>query len=402
MKTSQLLAIAGCGSILFGAVSVHAQETAIVEQTTVETIRQVKCNDIYTPGSWKNNWYIQLGAGIQSPFVENGSSSREQTHNITAVYNLGVGRWISPYIGFRFSAYYGSIHWNQEVMASARVANLNVDFMWDMFNSISGYKPDRVFSIVPYVGLGGSFIYNFHPRLGNINNDHGILRTNQWALPVSAGLQLRFRLCNHVDIFAEGRASFYGDNFNNYAGGRPVDINLSAIGGLTIHLTGSKFESYNPCNYLEYVNTLNNQVNDLRGQLAATSAALAVAESQLPCPETPQQEIIQIQAPMLSTVRFNINSAEISDNEMVNIYNMAEYLKANPDINVVVDGYADKDTGTSGYNMKLSERRAQAVVDILVKTYGISPDRVTTKASGSETQPYDINNWNRIVIFSLQ
>ena len=40
--------------------------------------------------------------------------------------------------------------------------------------------------------------------------------------------------------------------------------------------------------------------------------------------------------------------------EMVNVYNIAQWMKANPDANVVIKGYADKDTGTAAYNLKLS------------------------------------------------
>lgn len=103
----------------------------------------------------------------------------------------------------------------------------------------------------------------------------------------------------------------------------------------------------------------------------------------------------------MSTVRFSLNSARISDMEMVNIYNIAEYLKANPDQNVVIAGYADKDTGSSDYNMSLSKRRAEAVKKALVDKYGISADRLSIQAEGSNSQPYDVNNWNRIVIFSV-
>ncbi len=85
---------------------------------------------------------------------------------------------------------------------------------------------------------------------------------------------------------------------------------------------------------------------------------------------------------------------------MINGYNVAEYLKANPGTSIVVRGYADKDTGTSAYNQKLSERRAQAVADILVNDYGVDASRLTIEAAGSSVQPYDTNNWNRIVLFA--
>ena len=207
-----LLIVAALGGMFWTANEANAQETitgVVVEETPV-LVQEVDCKDYYTPGSWKNNWFIQLGAGIRSPFMENYRNSGDNSRHLTAIYNLGVGRWISPYLGFRFSAYYGSMHWNQGVTASARVANLNVDFMWDMFNSIGGYKADRVFSIVPFIGLGGSFVYHYRPELGNIQDRNGGgVKSNQWLLPVSAGLQLRFRLSNYVDFYAEGRASTF-------------------------------------------------------------------------------------------------------------------------------------------------------------------------------------------------
>ena len=397
-----LLIVAALGGMLWSANEANAQETitgVVVEETPV-LVQEVECKDYYTPGSWKNNWYLQLGAGIRSPFMENSREQGSDGRRITAVYNLGVGRWISPYLGFRFSAYYGSMHWNQGVTASARVANLNVDFMWDMFNSIGGYSPGRVFSIVPYIGLGGSFVYHYRPELGKINDHGGKVKSNQWLLPVSAGLQLRFRLSEYVDFFAEGRAQFYGDNFNNEAYGRPIDIDVSAIGGFTFHFTGSKFQRYNPCDYVDYINNANAQINDLRGALATTSAALAAAEAQLPCPEV-TETVETADVTLLPTVRFKINSAYVSSEEMVNVYNVAEFMKANPNATVIVRGYADQDTGSSEYNMKLSERRAQAVADILVGDYGIDSSRLVLEAAGSNTQVYDTNDWNRIVIFAV-
>lgn len=395
----QLFLMAALGGVLMSANDVNAQETTgvVVEESTF-AVEQVQCKDIYTPGSWRDNWYIQLGAGMRTPIMEQGTKERR----ITAIYNLAVGRWISPYLGFRFSAYYGSMHWQQGSMASARTANLNVDFMWDMCNSIAGYNPSRPVSIIPYVGLGSTFVYNFRNVEGaNDYHKDGHIKRNQWMFPVSAGIQLRFRVSPYVDLFAEGRAMLYGDNFNNTVYDRPVDLDISATGGVIIHFSGSKFERYNPCDYVNALNQANAQINDLRGALATTSAALAAAEAQLPCPEVPEAvEVESTSTTLFPTVRFKINSAYVSSEEMVNVYNIAEYLKANPNAQIVVCGYADKNTGTSAYNMKLSQRRAQAVADILTGDYGISADRLILQAEGSDTQVYPTNDWNRIVIFA--
>lgn len=396
MKTNLIFAVLGCGSILFPAAQASAQEV-VVEETSVVTTDVVECKDHYS-SSWRDNWFIQIGAGVSVPFTEFYSEKGDAKRHMTAVYNVGVGHWFSPYLGFRFSGYYGKIHFDYGRMNSAQMGNLNFDIMWDMTSSICGVNPDRVFSFIPYFGVGGTYTWDFKGLEPSIRAHHGHLKTREWTLPVSAGFQLRFRLCKYVDFFAEARASFYGDNFNNVVNGDPIECNITAIGGFSFTIGGRKFQKYNPCDYLGYINQLNGQVNSLRGELATTAAALAAAEAQLPCPEVSETTVVT--SPLLSTVRFSINSAKITDREQVNVYNIAQWMKANPEATVVVDGYADKDTGTSEYNMELSQRRAQAVMDMLVNEYGISRDRLSYKAYGSDTQPYPENDWNRIVIFT--
>lgn len=393
------MAIAGCAA--FAANNANAQDAVVVEEDsfsfTTETPSQ--CNDKYYSTS-RDNWFIQLGAGVNVPFVEYAKKDGDPKHHFTTTYNAAFGKWMSPYLGWRISGYYGSMHWDNEVFSKAKMANANFDLMWDMCNSLGGVNTSRPVSVVPYVGLGGTFTWDFKAPASVIYKEGTKIKRNAWTLPVSAGIQLRFRLCRYADFFVEGRASFYGDNFNLAAYGDPVDVDITAIGGFTFKIGGDDFKTYNPCGDQAYISSLNNQINNLRGDLAAATTALAAAESQLPCPDVQVVESQTIvNAPLLTTVRFKINSAVVSPEEMVNVYNVAEYLKNNPSVNVVICGYADKDTGTAAYNMELSQKRAQAVYDLLTKTYGISSDRLSTQAEGSNTQAYTNNDWNRIVIF---
>ncbi|MBR3766085.1 MAG: OmpA family protein, partial [Muribaculaceae bacterium] len=374
----------------------------VVVEEDVTIVDLSQCEDIYH-SSWKDNWFMQMGAGMNLPMVENYLPDGTEKRHITAAYNVGFGKWMTPYLGWRISGLYGAIHWDNEVYSKAKYVNANFDLMWDMFNSVGGVNSNRVFSIIPFVGLGGTYTWDFNDRSPAIRTSYGD-KPNQWTLPVSAGLQMRFRLCRYADFFIEGRAQFYGDNFNNYAYGEPVDVNITAIGGFTINFGGRNFKAYNPCGDLGYISSLNDQVNDLRASLAVCSAALAEAEAQLPCPEVKPTVVHKPAAPtsdaiLLSTVRFVRNSAEISDAEMVNVYNVAEWLKENPKQNIVIKGYADEQTGTSDYNMELSRQRAQNVYDALID-YGINANRLSIQAEGSNTQLYDTNDWNRIVIFT--
>jgi outer membrane protein OmpA-like peptidoglycan-associated protein len=385
-----------CG--ILTAFSANAQSTYIVEEETV-SVTPLNCKTTYTVNGC-NNWFIQAGAGISVPFFENELPHGDAKRHFTATYTGSVGRWFSPYMAFRLSAYGGPWHWDNESFSKAKFANANFDFMWDMTNSLWGVNPERPISIVPFVGLGATYVWDIESAGTNVSRK-GESVHRSWAMPVSAGLQFRFRLCSYCDFFLEGRASFYGDNVNGAAIDTPIDINLQAVGGLTFNLGPIKYHKYNPCNApANYSASLNRQVNDLRAELAATAAALAIAESQLPCPPTTQTNIVEtVPAPLMSTVRFDLNSAQISNEEMVNVYNTAQYLTENPSVNVLIVGYADKDTGTEAYNLQLSERRAQAVYDALTKQYGINPNRLAIDAQGSSTQPYSTNSWNRIVIF---
>lgn len=390
--------------LLAAAASLFAVGQASAQDAVVDDLSALPCGTRYY-SNWNQNWFLEIGAGFNVPFVEKVDGASRQ---LTANYGIGFGKWFSPYFAWRAEATYGSIHWNDygSRMQHARSLAGNIDVMWDLFNSIGNVNTKRVFSIVPFVGIGvtGNWHYKNLQTTGHgvPYNKEGKMKSNEILFPISAGLQFRFRLSNHVDFFLQARASFYGDSYNNYVGGKPVDINLSGLGGFTYNIGGSSFNEFDPCDYTGRLADANAQINSLRGELLTTAAALAAAEAQLPCPEVKEAEAVVIeQAPLLSTVRFKIDSSKISDMEQVNVYNVAEWLKANEDQNLVITGYADKDTGTAEYNQALSERRAKAVYDMLVNEYGINPNRLAQKAEGSSQQLYSTNNWNRIVVFSV-
>ena len=66
----------------------------------------------------------------------------------------------------------------------------------------------------------------------------------------------------------------------------------------------------------------------------------------------------------------------------MNISYLAKQMKEFPNATYTVNGYADSATGTPTFNQELSLKRAQAVVNVLVKDYGISADRLKVAAGG--------------------
>ena len=416
MKAKNLyLATALCaGSLAFCNVA-NAQDVFVDDAVTVT---EFTCdNTTHYFSNWRNNWFIELGAGAGQPLVERGNVGDAMNtvdgKKWTAAYSVGFGRWFSPYLGFRIKAIGGALHWDCPVAEApqygwsrSKHVNLQAELMWDMFNSLGGVNEKRVFSIIPFFGIGGDANWDFKNHFGEQPAATNIARAGstykpksvQWTLPVSAGLQFRLRLSKYVDFFAEARATFYGDNWNNVATGNSIDAHVSAMGGFSFNTGGRGWNKFNECQYVSQIAALNGQVNDLRAQLLACGQQVAALQAQLPCPEVVQKDCAN--APLMATVRFTINSDKIMPTEEVNVYSMAEWLKANPKEKIVIAGYADKDTGTSEYNMDLSQRRAEAVKNALVNEYGIDASRLETKAFGSDVQEYPSHNdWNRIVIF---
>lgn len=377
----------------------NAQEVSADEAAA---LTDVKCKDYYLAPANKN-WFLQLGAGLDYCLFESDmqpSAVTGKERYISLGFGLGVGHWFSPYAALRLSAQGGALHWKNTDFNYAKYANVNVDLMWDMFNSLGGINTKRIFSIYPFVGIGAAYTWDIHSNSNNIPLDNGTYRKNAWTLPVSGGLKLNLRLTKYIDFNIEGRVMACGDSFNGTIYGRPIDLNVTLFGGFTFNFGGRDFPISNPCEYLGYIDDLNKKINQLRGEIDDANAALKKCEDQLPCPEQP--ECKQIKYPFIASVRFSRNSSVITDLEMTHVYNIAQWLKNNPEYRLVVSGYADKNTGNPTINERLSRERAQAVYDALLAE-GVDASNITIQHFGDTVQPYQVDtDWNRVAIFGLE
>jgi peptidoglycan-associated lipoprotein len=81
-------------------------------------------------------------------------------------------------------------------------------------------------------------------------------------------------------------------------------------------------------------------------------------------------------------VFFDFDSAQLSDQARELIRKHADYLKANTDIQVTLEGHADE-RGSREYNLALGERRAKSVRRILL-VHGVGSDRLEVVSFGEE------------------
>ncbi|MEM9257440.1 MAG: OmpA family protein, partial [Pseudomonadota bacterium] len=89
-------------------------------------------------------------------------------------------------------------------------------------------------------------------------------------------------------------------------------------------------------------------------------------------------------------VNFAFDSTVVQEQYFTDLAELADFLKRFSDLQVDVEGHTDN-VGPEAYNMTLSQRRAEAVVDVLVNQYGIAADRLEAKGYG-ETRPIASND----------
>lgn len=83
-------------------------------------------------------------------------------------------------------------------------------------------------------------------------------------------------------------------------------------------------------------------------------------------------------------IKFDVNKATIKPESLGTINYVAKMMTDHPELKFSVEGHTDSD-GDNALNQTLSEARAKAVVEALVKS-GISADRLSSKGFG-ETKP---------------
>ena len=79
---------------------------------------------------------------------------------------------------------------------------------------------------------------------------------------------------------------------------------------------------------------------------------------------------------------FDYDSAVLSQQTLSGLLIVADYLKSNPAVQILIEGHCDE-RGTRDYNIALGHKRAEAVRKQLARM-GVDPQRITTKSFGKE------------------
>lgn len=339
-----------------------------------------KCNDVF----------VGVGAGIASPLTPG--------FNTPAFYaNLQVGKYITPVWGVRgvIGGPFLSLDANDgnatladgsvKAFKNKTFGELNVDGMFSITNLFA--KDLSKFNVYLFAGptmnfssVGSEFV-NPDDQAADVflvqESDDFKVR-----LGATAGLGLAYDVTKAFALGVEARfgitPSIFGDAdaYRKAAGTTRIALNgVWTIGGKRGKVARAAAAAA--------------EAGYISKEAAEALAAEAVAKNPKIVEKIVEKEVVKQveklvnnEVPSSTAIFFEIGKANLTSKDKARVKLYAEAINNTKDNSVyVVNGYADKKTGSVRTNQRLSEKRAETVYKALVEA-GVDPSRLEKQAFG--------------------
>ena len=362
-----------------GALSINAQTEAVLRG-----------------GDFWDNWYV--GGRVGGTMNMSGTGFFKSAR---PAFGLAVGKQWTPIFATEIQGLGYVNTSNSRTMFDA--SDVSLLGTMNLMNLFAGYEGiPRTFELETLAGIGWLHHYM-----------NGVEDTND--LSARVGLNLNFNLgeskawtfslrpagaFNLTGQFPEKKVNFDKD-----------DARFELLAGLTYHFMGGNGAHYFtmvPVTDPLVVTAMNEEINDLRELVSVKNVELVGIADELMAAQE-QLEVYRSQASASGTdslnmietvVAFRFNKSAVDVSQMPSIERVAAYMNENPNVNITINGYASPE-GNEGYNMKLSQQRADAVKNMLVDKYGISPSRIAALGHGVG-DIFSEPAWNRVGICIIE
>ena len=365
---------------------------ALTATVSAQTVEESKTFD---------NFYIGINGGVATATTGHG-----WLKNLQPNAGLRIGRNFTPVFGMAVesNAYFK----NTNGFTTGTLVNaLNTSLLGtvNLTNWFGGYKGEpRVFEVSALYGLGWGHIF------GTPTEEY---KTDMLTSKIGLDFAFNFGSDKQWQFYLEP-AIIYSLNGNGYQGVK-YDIDRSVVqlnAGIVY-----KFKNSNGTHNFKIaelrdqseIDALNAQVNSLRGELSGKDSELDAKDRKIADLEKALEDCKNSKQPVYvrpvtatnlqPTVLFRQGKSVIDPAQYAPIELIATYMKNHPEAKVEIKGYASPE-GSAEINQKLSEERAEAVKNALVKKYKISADRLTTKGMGATDKLFEQVEFNRVATFN--
>ena len=349
-------------------------------------------------------WYIQLQGGAQYTLGEIDFSDL-----ISPNVQVALGRQFSPVFGARLAVNAWQSKAGIEAAANTykwkwMYVAPGIDLTFNLSNLFCGFNPNRIFNFSVFGGLGANIGWDnkiddikaaaaaLYPltttATGTSENTQYAWDGTKVRLFGRAGVAADFKVSDAVTLGLEVNANTLSDRYNSKKAGN-WDWYFNALAGVKINL-GKTYSTRTieapkvPEKVIERV--IERVVEKPAPQVVEPTRAVAekkeVEETKF------RRDIFYLKA----------GKTWIDKSEYKKVKEVADYMKEHPNCTVEVTGYADRGTGNPKINNNLSQRRAQAVANMLIRNYGIKKNRIKVDFKGDTIQPFAKEIENRVAI----
>ena len=274
-------------------------------------------------------------------------------------------------------------------------------------NWFGGYKGEpRTFEVIGLYGFG--WMHTF--------NNQGWKNKNALTSKAAIDFALNFGAAKQFQFYVEPAIVY---TLNGERGDQALEYNLNKSrvqlnAGLVYRFGNSNgthnFQIAQVRDQAE-IDGLNAQINNLRNDLNGKDSRLAEKDRQIAdlqkalddCNNQPKTIIKNVKSETVTnlqpTVLFRQGKSVIDPAQYAPLELIASYMRNHPEAKVEIRGYASPE-GSPELNQKLSDARAQAVKDALVKKYKIAASRLTTKGMGVTDTLFEEVSFNRVATFN--
>lgn len=365
-----------------------------------------------TNGFW-DNWEISAGVGVGTALT-NGGNMGARSERIGFEGNISLTKWIHPVVGLRgqlqggkfknFDPSLGKLSWPYMFAHGDLLVNFS--------NWVGGYRDDRAYYAVPFVGMG-YMASNFTDD--SQADSHTCARDN---FAFTAGLLNKFRISPSVDINLELKSFLVNSVLCPAKTNGAYLFGLSATVGVTYRFNNRTFQrgvaGYTPKDIQAFQDAvadgnaaleaslvenarLNKELKAAKAAAEAEKSAAAAAKVEA-AKAVAEVESVKAASPA-SVILYDYSMSKLTAKEKTRLDLMADLIKSGPKDRVyTIEGHADQQTGTPAGNKRVAENRAKHVYEYLVKC-GVNPDQLTYQGKGNEDGPFPaVQKANRAVI----
>lgn len=407
MKGIKMLLGAFAAASLLFSFNANAQENANRDENGKVVRGAYETNKAF------DNIFIGIAAGVNSTktFGQNAAFG-----GFGLAADINVGKWFTPAVGLRAgwhgfwdNAKNGFTVNNIDKNDKFGFNYIHGDVLWNISNSIGGYKETRVWNIIPYMSMG---VLDVTKTLNPFDKSRNL------EFAAGPGILNNFRLSNRVNLTLDimalfGKAAAYTKSSSI------VIMFPSVTAGLSFNLGKTNFDRHTSITPVvipvpfttEQYNALADKVAALEKENAQLKDKIAALEKEL----APYKNLVNGQTYLFEngkftaveitnatplSVYFDLGSSKLSAREKAHLEYFCENA-VDADTKISINGYADKQTGSARTNQKLSESRVKTVVDLLLKA-GAQEGNIETAAHGDTINLFNTAAKNRVVTIEIK